>query len=383
VSGSYAYVADDYYGLQVVDVSNPAFPAIAGGVDTPGYAHGVAVSGNSAYVADWWGGLQVVDVSNPASPAIVGSVKTPGWAQDVAVSGSYAYVADAGGLQVVGVSDPTSPQIVGSVKTPGWAQDVAVSGSYAYVADGSGGLQVVDVSNPVSPLILGSVNTPGEARGVAVAGSYAYVADHTGLQIVPAQCEEPIPVLLSGFRAEIHDQNVLLSWFTSFEYLHDGFNVYRSRVLTSGYARLNEDLVRGRSPYSYLDRAVQPGTTYFYKLGAVDSRGGEVTHLPTSVTTPAWGIRTELRLASPSPFRKETVLHFTLAKPSKARLAVYDVAGRLVRVLIDDELQPRDHDTKWDGRSDAGLRVSGGTYFVKLTAGDETQTRKVIFLGER
>ena len=83
----------------------------------------------------------------------------------------------------------------------------------------------------------------------------------------------------------------------------------------------------------------------------------------------AWGGRTELRFASPSPFRGETVLHFTLAEPSRARLAVYDVAGRLVRVLIDEELQPGDHDTIWDGRNDTGLRVSGGTYFVKLTTG--------------
>ena len=40
-----------------------------------------------------------------------------------------------------------------------------------------------------------------------------------------------------------------------------------------------------RSPYSYLDKAVQPTTTYFYKLGAVDTSGHEVLFDPTSVTT--------------------------------------------------------------------------------------------------
>jgi len=193
--------------------------------------------------------------------------------------------------------------------------------------------------------------------------------------------DAPVPVLLSGFAAQAQQRQVLLTWHTSFEHMHDGFNVYRSPLLTSGYARLNDRLVRGRSPYSYLDTAVEPSTTYFYKLGAVDLDGHEMLHDPISVSTPAWGMRTELSLASPSPFRKETVLSFTLATPAEATLAVYDVAGRLVRVLVDDELPVSDYDATWDGRDDGGMRVAGGTYFVKLTAGDVTQTRKVVYLG--
>jgi hypothetical protein len=65
------------------------------GVDTPGNAHDVAVSGSYAYVADGSPGLEVVDVSDPAAPRIAGSVDTSGWAWGVAISGSCAYVADA------------------------------------------------------------------------------------------------------------------------------------------------------------------------------------------------------------------------------------------------------------------------------------------------
>ena len=68
VSGNYAYVAIEWAGLQVIDVSNPANPRRVGGYDTGGHAWGVAVSGNYAYVADREGGLQVIDVSNPAKP---------------------------------------------------------------------------------------------------------------------------------------------------------------------------------------------------------------------------------------------------------------------------------------------------------------------------
>ena len=193
--------------------------------------------------------------------------------------------------------------------------------------------------------------------------------------------EGPVPVLLSGFKAESHGRAVIVSWFTSFEYLHEGFNVYRSSRLESGYAKLNRRLIRGRTPYSY--KSVQPSSIYFYKLGAVDTDGHEVLHDPTSVTTPAWGVGTTLSLASPTPFRHETLLHFTLAAPARARLAVYDVTGRLVRTIIDEPRREGDHAATWDGRDGAGLRVSDGTYFVKLTAGDVTRTRKVVYLDSR
>jgi hypothetical protein len=41
----------------------------------------------------------------------------------------------------------------------------------------------------------------------------------------------------------------------------------------------------------------------------------------------------------------------------------------------------RHHSVSWDGRDNAALRVAGGTYFVNLTAGEVTHTRKVVFLG--
>ncbi len=65
VAGSYAYIADGYSGLQVIDISNPAVPAIVGSVDTPDSAVGAAVAGAYAYVADGYSGLQVIDISNP------------------------------------------------------------------------------------------------------------------------------------------------------------------------------------------------------------------------------------------------------------------------------------------------------------------------------
>jgi hypothetical protein len=61
----------------------------------------VTVSGTYAYVASQWSGLQVMDITNPASPRVVGSVDTPGGALAVAVSGAHACVANLHALVIL------------------------------------------------------------------------------------------------------------------------------------------------------------------------------------------------------------------------------------------------------------------------------------------
>lgn len=84
--------------------------------------------------------------------------------------------------------------------------------------------------------------------------------------------------------------------------------------------------------------------------------------------------------AVPNPFLGTTELRFGLAAPGRARLTVYDVAGRLIRVLRDREFPAGIHAERWDGRTDVGA-AAGGIYFVRLEAGDHAETKRVVFLG--
>ncbi len=184
VVGSYAYVANGYSGLRIVDVSDSATPTEVGYYDT-WYVSGVAVTGSFAYVAD--GDLRIVDISDPAAPTEVGFYSTPSTARDITVVENYVYIADGfSGLRIVDVSSPTSPTEVGSYDTPGHAFDVTLVGSYAYIADGSdGGLVIVNVSDPADPTKVGSYDTPGSAHGLAVTGNHAYIADGlSGVRVV-------------------------------------------------------------------------------------------------------------------------------------------------------------------------------------------------------
>ena len=140
----------------------PAFPRGGGALD-------IKVVGNYAYVALEFSGLGIFDVSNPANPVQVGSYKTPFAAVAVDVSGNHAYVLDARhGLQVVDVSNPGRCVRRSSVNTGDYGESVLVSGNYAYVADQFTGFSVVDVSNPTNCVRRGDFDTSGYADGVAV-----------------------------------------------------------------------------------------------------------------------------------------------------------------------------------------------------------------------
>ena len=192
VRGDYAYVADYWEGLQIIDVSDPTDPQETGSFDTPGTAYGVFVSGDYAYVADFQSGLRIIDISDPENPDEVGSFDTPGRAYAVYVVDDHAYVADGtSGLRIIDVSNPAEPGEVGSYNTPGQSFDVFVVDNYAYVADQTEGLRIIDVSNPEAPDEIGYYETVNRAYGIYVVGDYAYVTNVTdGLRVIDVSSPE-------------------------------------------------------------------------------------------------------------------------------------------------------------------------------------------------
>jgi hypothetical protein len=172
-----------------------------------GIACGVAISGNYAYVADGYAGLQIIDISNPAACQWAGGVFfDPGYAAAVAVSSNYAYVANSyGGLQIVDVTEPTNPQVIGAWQTSGSALGVGVSGHYVYLADNGAGLQVLDVTNPANPQRVGGNGAISAAGAVAVSGSKVAVAgNEQGLVLFNAFTSGPTITFNSSARL---DQN--------------------------------------------------------------------------------------------------------------------------------------------------------------------------------
>jgi parallel beta-helix repeat protein len=83
----------------------------------------------------------------------------------------------------------------------------------------------------------------------------------------------------------------------------------------------------------------------------------------------------------PNPFNPTTTVSYDVPKPgSRVQIAIYDVAGRLVAVLVDEHRVPGSYVDVWDGHDRRGQPVASGVYFLRMKAGSFVNTRKLLML---
>lgn len=80
----------------------------------------------------------------------------------------------------------------------------------------------------------------------------------------------------------------------------------------------------------------------------------------------------------PNPFRAQTVILYALPDAGEVRAAIYDLLGRRVATLVDDRREAGPHHLSWNGEADNGTAVASGVYFIRLRAGGERRTRKLV-----
>jgi hypothetical protein len=91
-------------------------------------------------------------------------------------------------------------------------------------------------------------------------------------------------------------------------------------------------------------------------------------------------LRFHLAQNYPNPFNPSTTIRYEVATTVHVRLKIYDVAGRLVRTLVDEERKPERYKVDWNGTNNRGQDVATGVYFYRLEAGSYIKTRKMLLL---
>ncbi|MFN8178843.1 MAG: FG-GAP-like repeat-containing protein [bacterium] len=88
-----------------------------------------------------------------------------------------------------------------------------------------------------------------------------------------------------------------------------------------------------------------------------------------------------LAAAAPNPFSRSTAIRFELPRAASVSLRIYDVAGRLVRVLeAGRERQAGRYQAEWDGRTTLARRAAPGVYFCEMKAGDSRGVSRVVLV---
>ena len=77
----------------------------------------------------------------------------------------------------------------------------------------------------------------------------------------------------------------------------------------------------------------------------------------------------------PNPFNPSTTINFTLPEKEIVILKIYDVMGEEVAVLLNEEQPAGLHSVEFDAS-----KLASGTYYYKLQAGSNIETRKMMLL---
>jgi len=217
-------------------------------------------------------------------------------------------------------------------------------------------------------------------------GSYTGTAGLQGNFCVIQLNDDITPVELSSFVASTINNNVTLNWTTETEINNAGFDIERKALAPSSqtdWAKIGNVQGYGNSNrpinYSYSDNGLRTGK-YSYRLKQTDYNGSyEYFTLAAEIQI---GIPNESRLAQnyPNPFNPVTKIDYEIPFDSKVNLIVYDMLGREVANLVNNNLQKA-------GFYSAELNASnmtGGTYFYRITAQgsekDFTMTKTMILI---
>ena len=135
---------------------------------------------------------------------------------------------------------------------------------------------------------------------------------------------------------------------------------------------------------------LNPATTYYVAVTSVDRGGDESWYSRErsaetggAVAVPAEslpGLATALVGNSPNPFGTTTRIFYSTAGPNRVLIEVYDVNGRHVTTLLNEQRPGGLNHVTWNALDQAGHRVPPGLYLLSFRAGKVTETRKALYL---
>lgn len=80
----------------------------------------------------------------------------------------------------------------------------------------------------------------------------------------------------------------------------------------------------------------------------------------------------------PNPFSTTTRIRYALPYNRRVSIKVYDVAGRLARILVDEDKAPGIYEITWDGTDNTSVKLASGIYFIHFSTDDFRQTKKAV-----
>lgn len=190
--------------------------------------------------------------------------------------------------------------------------------------------------------------------------------------------EAPTVPVLWSLDAWYDDDAIALRWELGGDPAIEHIRVWRQELGLQSEFALLEEIAFGQDGGAWRDRAVRPGASYRYRLGALLSSGVEIPSDTVTLKVPEWSFRLDPN--HPNPFNPRTTIRFALESPGAARLTIHDLRGARVRTLVDGFFSAGVQTVEWDGKDDRGRSVASGSYSYVLEAAGSRRSQKMLLL---
>ncbi|MBI5472672.1 MAG: T9SS type A sorting domain-containing protein [Ignavibacteriae bacterium] len=213
----------------------------------------------------------------------------------------------------------------------------------------------------------------------------AWAVGLNGTMVRHATPFAPLPVQLASFTAQrLNAQSVRLNWTTLSEVNNYGFYVERRAEGATAWTEIPNGFISGHGTtiephhYAFTDNNALQGVTQ-YRLKQVDLDRTEHLTDPitvtgvTSVVSEPLPTQYALHQNYPNPFNPTTTIKFDLPERVRVKLEVFDILGRSVAMLVDEERGAGSYNVPFDATN-----VASGIYLYTLTTGEKRFTSKML-----
>ena len=214
--------------------------------------------------------------------------------------------------------------------------------------------------------------------------SYARVPDGSDVFVklsptTRGNSNDVVPVELISFAASLSKNAVNLNWATATETNNKGFEIQRKgksgdfKVI--GFAE-GAGTTTEKQNYTFVDQFLTE-TIYQYRLKQIDFNGSysysNIVEIELSF------IPKESRLVQnyPNPFNPSTVINYQISSNSLVTLKVFDILGNQVAELVNEYKDAGSYNIQFSTNS---FKLSSGTYFYELRAGDFVNVKKMLLM---
>lgn len=205
-------------------------------------------------------------------------------------------------------------------------------------------------------------------------GFTANSGNQANFSIVRISADIPVPVELTSFSSTVSGNNVTLQWGTATETNNLGFEVQRksgdSDFEVLGFISGAGTTTEPRN-YFFTDSKL-PNSQYIYRLKQIDFDGAFSFSDEIIVEVEALA-EYSLEQNYPNPFNPSTNINFSLAEAGVVKMAVYNLLGQQVEVILDEFREAGLHSITFNASN-----LPSGAYFYTIETPQFKQTRKML-----